>query len=54
MDFECVWVMEFNSRGARLNSLDHWANGVKEYSLTGCSFSTRDGFTGQGNQIGNN
>ena len=46
--------MEFNSREVGLNSLGHWANGVKEYGLTECSFLTRDGFTVQGNQIGNN
>ena len=45
--------MEFNNRGLGLNNLGHWANGVKEYGLTGFSFLTRDGFTRQGNQIGN-
>ena len=46
--------MEFNRKGARLSSLCHWANGVKENSLTGLSFLTKDGFIGQGNQTGNN
>ena len=47
-------MVKFNSKGVGLNSLGHWANGVKEDSLTGFGFLTRDGFTGQGNQIGNN
>ena len=38
----------------RLSNLVHWANGVKENSLTGLSFLTKYGFTWQGNQIGNN
>ena len=46
--------MKFNSRGVGLSNLSHWANVVKEDGLTGFSFLTRDGFTGQGNQIGNN
>ena len=46
--------MEFNSGGVGLSILGHWANGVKDDDLTGFGFLTRDGFTGQGNQIGNN
>ena len=46
--------MEFNSRGVGLNSLGHWDNGVKADGLTEFGFLTRDGFTEQGNQIGNN
>ena len=46
--------MKFYSRGVGLNSLGHWDNGVKKDSLTGFGFLTRDCFTGQGNQIGNN
>ena len=38
----------------RLSSLGHWANGVKDDSLTGSSLLTKDGFTGKGNQTGNN
>ena len=38
----------------RLSNLGDLANGVKEDGLSGLSFLTRDGFTGQGNQIGNN
>ena len=37
-----------------MSNLGHWANGVKENSLTRLSFLTKDGFIGQGNQIGNN
>ena len=38
----------------RLSNLGHWANGVKEDRLTGSIFSTKDGFTRQGNQTGKN
>ena len=47
-------MVKFNSGGVGLNILGHWANGVKEDGLIGFSFLTRDGFIGQGNQIGNN
>ena len=45
---------ELLQQRVRLSNLVHWANGIKEDGLTGFSFLTRDGFTGQGNQIGNN
>ena len=48
-----VWVVRFNSRGVKLSSLVHWANGVKEDGLTRLGFLTKDGFTGQDGQTGN-
>jgi len=46
-------VVKFNSRGEKLSSLGHWANGVKEDGLTRFGFLTKDGLTGQDGQIGN-
>ena len=46
-------MVRFNSKGVRLSSLGHWANGVKEDGLTGLGFLTKDGFTGQDGQTGN-
>ena len=37
-----------------MSNLGHWANGVKEDNLTRLSLLTKDGFTRQDNQTGNN
>ena len=50
--FEFEWWKSIE--GVNQVVLCHWANGVKEDGFTGFSLLTRDGFTGQGNQIGNN
>jgi len=44
--------VRFNSRGVRLSTLRHWANGVKEDGLTGFGFLTKDGFVEQDGQTG--
>jgi len=46
-------VVRFNSKGIRLSSLGHWANGVKEDGFTGLGFLTKDGFTEQDGQTEN-